>query len=738
MNFEKSLTNFHRWESPAMPEAKHLFNFSLSIFLLFVLPSVSFSEGTKQIVPFYAAGGKLCIDKSRNNFGWYNASPEFRINIYISDLTENFCFGLGKITKFDSLVEVRYQVKNPAGNIVFGPALVPKSGQGFITSYEEAVAGPIPASGGYNPIRHTPLTPGNYSLEFYYPPDSGTVYSYLSYLTFDFFDITVLSAAGQAIPGRVWSKAWQFNCGPVQPPPTASRFYGTMFILSEDSIVTSVNCNGFVGGTFSISSNQTGCSTTGNIEIDRQSRPGFHTYPQYKVFLSDPDSTIFPTGTAKPGISLPVTINNNCIDGSVDLGIKVTQDGLIEVLVEVDPNPGADPADVKITANVLANPGGNGFNIIHWNGTDGLGKQVPDSKPITATIRFIHGITHLPIYDIEYNDNGYQVAVVRPPGPKPDIYWDDSLLSDLGTINLNGCNGIQGCHFWDISIGDTNTINSWWYVSSTTTSSISFFVKRLPGSPGNIIGDPSFCERGLVRTYSIMREPSSNSYIWSYSGTGAGIVNSDTSATLSFSASATSGTLSVSGYNQNCGAGQAATLPINFYPPPQVFITSIDSVCYNEPAILLTTGSPVGGIYSIDGIVQTSFAPSSLSQGNHLITYQYTDEHGCQNADSSTIFVKISPDCEILIWVPSAFTPDGDVLNDYFRPVTRNVKEFSMNIYNRSGELMFTSSNPEIGWDGSYRGNPCPEGSYVYYIVYQSSLAPPKNTTLSGNIMLVR
>ena len=710
----------------------------VSIFLLFLVQVVCLSEGTKQMTPSDTAQGRLCIDKSRNNFGFFNASPEFRINIYIADITEKIYFGLGQVTNPKSFVDVLYQIKGPAGNVILGPSPIPRSGQGFIKTYTQAVSGPFPLAGGYNPIQQSTSVPGDYSLEFYYPPSWSGLYPEDGRIEFEFFDITVVNNANQPIQGRVWSKAWQFNCGPVLEPPTDSRFYGTMFILSDDSIVTSVNCNGFVGGTFSISSNQTGCSTTGNLTIDRQSRTGFHTYPQYKVFLSEPDSTIFPTGKAKPGISLPITITNNCASGSADIGVKVGQDGLIEVLIEVDPTPGADPRDVKLTANVLANPGGNGLNIIHWNGNDGLGIQVPNGATVTTTIGFIHGITHLPIYDIEYNDNGYKVEVVRPKGPKPDIYWDDSLLPGWNTVNLNGCNDFFGCHLWSVDIGDTNTINSWWYVASSTAPSVNFVVKRSPGPPGAISGDPSFCEGGITRTYFIHPETNSTAYNWSYSGTGATITGHDTAVVVSFAKDASSGTLSVSGYNPECGNGQVSSLPISFFPLPQVTLEGIDSVCYNIPMFQLTAGMPAGGEYLVNGSPMSSFDPAAFGAGSHQIIYHYTDVHGCKNADTATLFVKNGRECEIVIWVPSAFSPNGDGLNDQFHPVSKNIREFSMNIFSRYGEMVFTSSNPDNGWDGTYRGQPCPEGNYVYIIVYQSSNSPAENSTLTGNLELVR
>jgi len=146
-----------------------------SVFLLLVFAWTGFPEGTRQIAPFPSAPGWICIDKSRNDFGFFGAAPEFRINIYIANNTETINFGLGS-NLYDTLhVPVQYQLKDPAGNIVLGPTLVPGSGQGFISTYNQAILGPFTATGGYNPIKYAPSTPGNYSLEFYYPPTAWAI-----------------------------------------------------------------------------------------------------------------------------------------------------------------------------------------------------------------------------------------------------------------------------------------------------------------------------------------------------------------------------------------------------------------------------------------------------------------------------------------------------------------------------------------------------------------------------------
>lgn len=714
------------------------FNIGYLVFILLLTPFLALPEGTRQITRTAADSGRLCIDRYRNLFAFFDAPPEFRINIRIARLNEKISFGIGRITNPDNFVDVQYLVRDPSGSVVMGPSPVPRSGKGFIGTYTADTIGPFPSGGGYDPLQVTPLRSGDYSLEFFYPPDEDPNYTQAGYVKFEFFDITVTDNDGQPLTGRVWSKSWQFNCGPVETPPTPNRFRGAMFILSDDSVLTSINCNGFVGGTFTISSNSTGCSATGDITVDRQSRMGFHTYPQYKVFLSEPDSTVFPTAKARPEIILPVTVNSDCSTGAVDFGVKVTHDGFVEVLIDVDPRPGANPADVTLHAGVLANPGGNGYNTIRWNGIDGTSNPVRSGTPLTATIRCIMGITHLPMYDIEFNDNGYKVEVIRPPGPAPAIFWDDSMLWDGTNVNLDGCSDTAGCHLWGIESGDTNTINSWWYVGASTAPPVNFVLKRSPGMPGRITGDTSFCPGGGMRNYTIPPEPNSTSYVWGYSGTGALINSNSTSATIVFDSLATSGVLSVAGSNPECGTGPPSEVTIIFHPSPAVTLSVPDSACINEPPFPLTGGSPPGGSYFVDGNTSVSFDPVFTGPGSHEVIYNYSDAFGCTNADTSLVFIKSGKECEIVIWVPNAFSPDGDGLNDQFRPTARNVTDFSMSIYDRTGGLLFTTGRPENGWDGTVGGRVCPPGNYVYLITYRSSLSPPENKTLTGNLLLVR
>ncbi|MFZ9847801.1 MAG: gliding motility-associated C-terminal domain-containing protein [Flavobacteriales bacterium] len=97
------------------------------------------------------------------------------------------------------------------------------------------------------------------------------------------------------------------------------------------------------------------------------------------------------------------------------------------------------------------------------------------------------------------------------------------------------------------------------------------------------------------------------------------------------------------------------------------------------------------------------------------ITYQYVlfDEKGCYFKDSIKVFVIRK------VYVPNAISTNGDGLNDvfYFRSIS--VEEFELMIFNRWGELLFTSNDINKGWDGTFKGQPVQIDTYVWKVRYK-------------------
>ena len=115
---------------------------------------------------------------------------------------------------------------------------------------------------------------------------------------------------------------------------------------------------------------------------------------------------------------------------------------------------------------------------------------------------------------------------------------------------------------------------------------------------------------------------------------------------------------------------------------------------------------------------------------------------GCYGGDSVYVLFTTPPPLEPqdnLIFVPNAFSPNEDGLNDEFKAITTSnqITSFHLFIYNRWGEQIFESSDISQGWDGEYKGQPSPGGAYVYKIVYTISQMPDV-ISISGVVVLVR
>lgn len=83
---------------------------------------------------------------------------------------------------------------------------------------------------------------------------------------------------------------------------------------------------------------------------------------------------------------------------------------------------------------------------------------------------------------------------------------------------------------------------------------------------------------------------------------------------------------------------------------------------------------------------------------------------------------EIKVNVETKLYMPNAFTPNNDTYNDYFSPIFDFIpKDFKMFIYDRSGKVLFSTTDVSIGWDGSLNGSGnAPEGVYIYHVEFVS------------------
>jgi gliding motility-associated-like protein len=135
-----------------------------------------------------------------------------------------------------------------------------------------------------------------------------------------------------------------------------------------------------------------------------------------------------------------------------------------------------------------------------------------------------------------------------------------------------------------------------------------------------------------------------------------------------------------------------------------------------------------------DGFVSNMQEPQHTLSDTGLNTIQQivTTQQGCN--DTLEKEIKVEP--LQLIWVPNAFSPNGDNKNEYFTATGWNIRGFSLIIFNRWGQRVFETNDLDSGWDGALDGKPAPEDVYTYLITYKD--LKDRTQQLRGIFSLIR
>ena len=139
-----------------------------------------------------------------------------------------------------------------------------------------------------------------------------------------------------------------------------------------------------------------------------------------------------------------------------------------------------------------------------------------------------------------------------------------------------------------------------------------------------------------------------------------------------------------------------------------------------------------GGNSTLDNPIH--FYPSSTIDAYNVMLVVY-DANGC----SDTAIAVVESSDVIRLTVPNAFTPNGDGLNDLFIPVISNpeqAKYYQFDVFNRWGQIVFSSNKPGEGWDGKYKGKLCPFGTYNWKVSFD--VTGQESTNANGHVTLVK
>lgn len=241
-------------------------------------------------------------------------------------------------------------------------------------------------------------------------------------------------------------------------------------------------------------------------------------------------------------------------------------------------------------------------------------------------------------------------------------------------------------------------------------------------------GDKSIC---FDDSTQISAQITASSFSWSPL---TDIINSNTLTPIVFPKNSTDYIITVRD-TLGCPKPVSDTVSIIVIPPVQAFAGNDTDIVVNQPLQLTATGGEIYQWSPATGLNKSDiFNPIAVLQHNQQYIVRVSTQEGCFAFDTINVRVFTTPPS---FFVPNAFTPNNDSRNDIIRPITAGLAQlYFFNIYNRWGQLVFSTNQSKVGWDGTLKGREQPMGVYVWVakaITYEGNIIEGK-----GTITLIR
>jgi gliding motility-associated-like protein len=170
---------------------------------------------------------------------------------------------------------------------------------------------------------------------------------------------------------------------------------------------------------------------------------------------------------------------------------------------------------------------------------------------------------------------------------------------------------------------------------------------------------------------------------------------------------------------EGCSSIQNKSVTIHVTPFPKVFAGYDTASGYNQTVQLHATDVNHSGFYQYEWTPATGLDnpnipnPVASFSGDMVYTVSAVAPGGCENSDAVQIKLYAGPS----IYVPNAFTPNGDGRNDVLKSIPIGIRTFKyFAVYNRYGQRIFYSNDPGKGWDGTIHGAPQSDKGYVWMV----------------------
>ena len=302
------------------------------------------------------------------------------------------------------------------------------------------------------------------------------------------------------------------------------------------------------------------------------------------------------------------------------------------------------------------------------------------------------------------DSNGTASANVSGGTPAYSYLWTPGSWTTFSVSNLSAGNYI-------VAITDSNgcTTQDTVLINSPTQVSAAIAVTNGCGTNGSAAVTAS----GGTTAYS---------YLWSPTGDTANSVSGLISGTY---------TCTVTDAN---GCTQSVSSIITNFPAPVISVGSDVTINIGDSTVLSAAG---GGTYlwtpSAGLNCTTCSSPTASPSATTYYCVTVTDTNGC--SDSACVRVTVDIECGD-VFVPSAFSPNNDLMNDLECVYGRCIATMIFSVYNRWGEKVFESTDLKNCWDGKYKGEDAGTGVYAYTL--EATLVTGEKISLKGNVSLVR
>ncbi len=450
----------------------------------------------------------------------------------------------------------------------------------------------------------------------------------------------------------------------------------------------------------------------------------YHWWPN--VNLNDPDKS---DPIASPESSTKYYVTANKAKGcSITDSVTITVNGLPDIVKS------NDTTICYATSAALLVGGGTSYSWLQNNSLSNLNIPNPIATPLIPSTYFFRvtnefgcykddsiKISLFPVQHINPTTNSLicknDPALLSATGGSSFAWFPSSLVENPSGQSTRSLPLVSDTTF-TVTIKDAN--------ACTYTDSLRIVVR--PEAVFDISADQFICENDKVKLIA----SGGDHYKWSPS---ALIDNPANSSIIASPLQST--TFSVIISENFCGKTDTLSTKVNLLPLPVIKTTSSNDISCSKPISQLTAyGTGKTFLWTPDSFINsnTVYNPTVNPEINTIYSVKVTDENGCSNSDS--VLVKVDFSDKLFIRTPNAFTPNGDRLNDCFGVRSwGTINELDFRIYNRYGQIVFRTTNPNECWNGTFKGKLQNAGVYVYTIKGQTTC---EMINLKGTVMLIR